>query len=105
MAPCTECRGVAGHTIRCPHGPGPATAPSVAELMMAAGALEWPALAVRVPDRDRPIVVGGARRAWAAFMRWCEIRPSYALAAWDALERFEAAWRAEAPVPPPEVTV
>ncbi len=94
---CRNCGGVAGHTIRCPHGPGPAEHPAPADVLGVAAALEWPEL------RIGRYFVAGRRAAWEAF---CRVpTPEKLSAAFEALERFEAAWRAEAPVPPPEVTV
>lgn len=94
---CGECGGVAGHTLACPHGPGPADAPTADELYAVAAALEFPEIAIEIPSRSRPVIVPGRRLAWIGFIQWAARRPEAATAAFHALEAFGAAWRAEAP--------
>lgn len=94
--PCPDCGGHAGHTIRCPRGPGSAQEPTVGEIEALLRVLEWPAVEVRLPAGKR-IRVEGRPPAWGTFLRWCEIRPSYARATWAALEAFEETYRAQAP--------
>lgn len=102
--PCPACGGLAGHTIRCEreHGPGPAEFPAPEEVWAVAAALEFPELEVRLPGRARPVVVPGRATAWKGYLSWASGRPEALLATWQALERFEVAWRNEAPVPPEE---
>lgn len=94
---CDECGGVAGHTLACSHGPGPADAPTADDLYGAAAALEFPELEVVLPNRNRPVVVPGRRQAWIGFIGWVTRRPEAASAAFAALEAYERTWRAEAP--------
>jgi len=96
---CADCGGLSGHTIRCPQGPGPAEAPTFEELWAVVSALEYPELAITIPGRDRPVEVPGRALAWAGFLRWAARRSAAALATFEALEAFEASWRAQAPTP------
>lgn len=86
---CTECGGGSGHTIRCPKGPGPADAPTPADVLGAAAALEWPEL------RAGRYFVAGNRASWVAAVRLP--RPERLRALFEALEEYERRWRAEAP--------
>lgn len=101
--PCPACGGSAGHTPACSHGPGPAEFPAPEEVWAVAAALEFPQVAVQLPSRPRPVIVPGRAAAWKGFLSWAAGRPEALLATFEALERFEAAWRLEAPVPPEEV--
>jgi hypothetical protein len=96
---CSSCGGVSGHTVRCPHGPGPAPAPTFAELWAVVAALEFPAMEVPLPGRERPVQVPGRRLPWRGFLEWAARRPEAAVAVWTALEAYEQRWRAEAPTP------
>jgi hypothetical protein len=87
---------------RFPHVPGRATVPLFAvpdenpddrypshvELLAAARACGWPSVIVAVPSRARPLVIVGTDAAWVAFIRASS--PDGRLAAWEALEEWEA---------------
>ncbi len=89
--PCSSCGGYSGHALACPHGPGPTDGPSPEDLLAVAATLEWPEL------RVGRYFIAGKRAAWEAFAR--VPRPEKLVVALEALERFEATWRAGAPTP------
>jgi hypothetical protein len=84
--------------LACPHGPGPAEAPSAAEILGVAAVLEWPAVKVEVPGRS-PLHVPARERAWRLTAAWAERHPPVAVALLEGLEAFERCWRAQAPTP------
>lgn len=87
--PCSECGGSSGHTVRCPKGPGPAGAPDRDDVFRLAVLLEWPE--VRIGRKT----VTARRAAWESFLRRATAEER--LAAFEALERYEASWREHAP--------
>jgi hypothetical protein len=53
---------------------------------------------VAIPGRA-PLHVPARERAWRLTAAWAERHPPVAVAIFEALEAFEASWRAQAPTP------